>query len=68
MDKKENYQSFIKIGVITESENYFTPFFQIGNQSFKLQSQEDEETAMWYTNCLADAFSKIPDSIVEHIR
>jgi len=68
LESKNEYQPFIKMGIITESENYFIPFFEIGNQRFKLQSQENQETAIWYTDCLAKAFLKIPNSIVEDIK
>ena len=58
----------IEFGMIKDKENLFTPYFTIDNQTFKLQSQEDENTAVFFVNSLIEAFDKLPNSKVKRIK
>ena len=57
----------IEFGMIKDKEDLFTPYFTIDNQTFRLQSQEDEKTAIFFANSLIEAFNKLPNSKLKRI-
>jgi hypothetical protein len=58
----------IEFGIIKNGDNLFTPYFTIDNQTFKLESQEDKKSAIFFANSLIEAFNKLPNSKTKRIK